>query len=422
MNNPRSDSTPPPFSGDPTSAFRSIADPEARLLAARRAQRLAEAKNLSRHYVLIATGLPLLPFPLLDIAVVLALQVKLVHDLAHLYEVPFDAKLAKPLLASLLSCGAVSCGGIVLIGLGMTVPGLTTLVGGGYSGGFAGTTLATSEIFIRHFESGGTLANFEPSPALLPPAVAPTASPGGAQNNGQLEAPSTQEEEQSEAFSPQHDKQTEIAGTEAEGPSETSRPQDAEYLQASASQGEDQLETFYPSAEGQSEASDQTNQNLPAAFSPQNDGQLETGRQEEQQSERASEEQPEVLSPESDEQPIERSTAQNEMLADISSPQNEERPTNPSPDAETAVTTVSRLNDAEPDTKQQVYAISELEIIYGIGSIYANRLRGVGVSDFASLAALQPAALRQILGPRVSLASARDFISQAKSLAQRNSS
>lgn len=245
MNNPPPDLPAPLLLGDPAPSQDGNgdpADPAARLRNAERNLRLAEAKNLSRRYVLVATGLALLPIPLLDIAAVLGLQVKLVHDLAQLYEVPFEPGFAKPLLASLLSCGAVSGGGLLLMGLGMTVPGLKTLVGGGYSASLAGTTLATSEIFIRHFEAGGNLSNFNAT------------VPGASDEAGSVGLSST-----------------------------------------------------------------------------------------------------------------------------------------------------------------------DLERIYGIGATYHGRLRSAGITDFAALAALQPEVVKQILGSRVSLSTARDFIAQAKVLAQLNS-
>ncbi|MEB3318581.1 MAG: DUF697 domain-containing protein [Cyanobacteriota bacterium] len=145
----------------------SCIDLDTTLHSADRAKRLAEATNLSRRYVLLSSMLALIPFPLIDLAALLSLQVKLVHDLAKLYNVPFQTRIARPLLSSLLSGCAVTGGGVLLIAVGKSIPGLGTLVGGGLTGGLAGTTLATSEIFIRHFEAGGTLNDFVSPPTEL---------------------------------------------------------------------------------------------------------------------------------------------------------------------------------------------------------------------------------------------------------------
>jgi len=69
----------------------------------------------------------------------MALQVKLVHSLARHYGVPFEPSLARPLLS----------------GTGL----------GGLAASFATATYATGQVFIRHFEAGGDLSNFEPQQA-----------------------------------------------------------------------------------------------------------------------------------------------------------------------------------------------------------------------------------------------------------------
>lgn len=300
----------------------------ARLEAARRGQRLAEARNLSRSYVLIATGFALVPFPVVNIAVVLALQVKLVHKLAHLYGVPFESRIAKPLLVSLLSCCAVSVGGIVLMGVGITIPALRTLVGGGFVGSLAGTTLAISEIFIRHFEAGGTLLNFDPNIALLPP-----------QTSSQSSVP----------FPPEVPDRApgkeESTPTSFQGPQEPLASQCDPVSLVSSSEPLVEMLNAPSRLEKTTEQQELPQQSRPSSSGPESSG-------------------------------IDQSEAQPDDLADI----------------------------------------------YGIGAIYRDRLFAVGVRDFASLAALKPEALRQILGSRVSLASARDFVAQAKSRLPFNSS
>jgi predicted flap endonuclease-1-like 5' DNA nuclease len=209
--------------------------------------------------------------------------VKLVHDLARLYAVPFETKLVKPLLKSLLSCGAVSGGSVALIALGMASPGLQTLVGGGFTGGLAGSTLATSEIFIRHFESGGTLEDFAQK---NPPATAATIETSPSNSSRKEEPPKT--------------------------------PSTAE-------------ETF------------------------------------------------------KDQESAEHAAV---------------------------------LSDS-PTSEPQKPVFDE---IYGIGNVYRKRLLSHGIYDISALAALDPERLKVILGQRVSLATARDFISQARTLVNVNSS
>jgi predicted flap endonuclease-1-like 5' DNA nuclease len=134
---------------------------EAKLAVARRAERLADAENLARHYVLAAAGLALVPVPLADLIGVMALQVKLVHGLAGHYGVPFKASLAQSLLASLLSGASATLVARALASLAKAVPGLGSLAGGGAAVSFASVTYAVGAVFIRHFESGGSLLDFD---------------------------------------------------------------------------------------------------------------------------------------------------------------------------------------------------------------------------------------------------------------------
>lgn len=136
--------------------------PSVRLDTARRAERLAEAQNLARHYVLAAAGLALVPWPLADLVAAMALQVKLVHGLAGLYGVPFKLKAARSLLASLLSGMSAALAGRALASLAKAVPGLGALAGGGgLSASLAGVTYVTGQVFIRHFEAGGSLSDLD---------------------------------------------------------------------------------------------------------------------------------------------------------------------------------------------------------------------------------------------------------------------
>ena len=136
---------------------------EEKLTAAARAERLVRARSLTKNYILASAGIGLVPLPLADLAGVMALQVKLVHGLAKVYEVPFKENITKSLLASLLSGASSVIGVMGLASLAKTIPVLGTLAGGGgVAVTAASVTFATGEVFTRHFESGGTLLDFDP--------------------------------------------------------------------------------------------------------------------------------------------------------------------------------------------------------------------------------------------------------------------
>ena len=136
---------------------------EEKLTAAARAERLVRARSLTKNYILASAGIGLVPLPLADLAGVMALQVKLVHGLAKVYEVPFKENITKSLVASLLSGASSVIGVLGLSSLAKTIPVLGTLAGGGgVAVTAASVTYATGEVFTRHFESGGTLLDFDP--------------------------------------------------------------------------------------------------------------------------------------------------------------------------------------------------------------------------------------------------------------------
>ena len=142
---------------------------EGKLTAATRAERLANAHTLAKHYVLAAAGTALIPVPLADLGALMALQVKLVHGLATHYAVPFKDNLARSLIASLLSGASWKLGVLALSSLAKAVPGLGGLVGGGGMAVVsAAVTYAVGEVFIRHFEASGSLLDFDPAKMKAP--------------------------------------------------------------------------------------------------------------------------------------------------------------------------------------------------------------------------------------------------------------
>jgi uncharacterized protein (DUF697 family) len=137
---------------------------EQQLAASARAERTARAQNLIKNYVLAATGVSLIPMPLADLGAIMALQVKLIHGLAKHYDVPFKENIAKSLVTSLLS-GATSVVGIMgLASLAKSIPLLGTLGGMGSVAVTGGAvTYAVGQVFAKHFESGGSLFDFDPA-------------------------------------------------------------------------------------------------------------------------------------------------------------------------------------------------------------------------------------------------------------------
>lgn len=120
------------------------------------------AQNIVKTYMASGGAMAFLPIPVFDFASLAGTQLGLVRRLAKHYEVDFDETKAKTLLVSLL-------GGVIPL---MTVVGLSSFakiipgigsVGGGISMSVlsGGLVFAVGQVFIQHFEEGGTLNDFD---------------------------------------------------------------------------------------------------------------------------------------------------------------------------------------------------------------------------------------------------------------------
>ncbi len=127
-------------------------------------RRIAKAYEIVRRNTYWTLGAGLVPIPVIDFVVVGAVQVKLLRELSSFYGVEFSEDLAQKAVATLLnSAGSTALG----MGVGATiakfVPVVGTLAGSISVAAFAAAfTNAIGKIFVLHFESGGTLLNFDP--------------------------------------------------------------------------------------------------------------------------------------------------------------------------------------------------------------------------------------------------------------------
>jgi uncharacterized protein (DUF697 family) len=124
--------------------------------------RSSQASNLIRKHVIVVMGASLVPVPLFDLLALSGVQLKMLHSLAKLYEVPFSKNLGKSSIASLFGGVMPTSTAMTLASLAKAVPGLGTATGiisVSLLGG--ATTYAIGSVFVQHFESGGTLLDFD---------------------------------------------------------------------------------------------------------------------------------------------------------------------------------------------------------------------------------------------------------------------
>jgi uncharacterized protein (DUF697 family) len=127
-------------------------------------KRLTAALGTVRYYRRWTIAMAAAPIPLVDAALVSGVQIRMVIRLAKLYGVPFERVRVVSLVSALfggwtpytISTGVAGAAARMAPGVG-TVIGIATSIGT--------STLATEAIgqmFIQHFERGGTLLDFEP--------------------------------------------------------------------------------------------------------------------------------------------------------------------------------------------------------------------------------------------------------------------
>lgn len=129
------------------------------------ALRLSEAQNIVETNVIISMASGLIPVPLFDMISLTNIQFHMIQTLAEHYEIPAD-NINKSLVTSLI-CGSLPV--ISVLGLGSfikSIPGIGSLAGSGSVSIISGAIgYAVGQVFIRHFEQGGTLEDFNPTSA-----------------------------------------------------------------------------------------------------------------------------------------------------------------------------------------------------------------------------------------------------------------
>jgi uncharacterized protein (DUF697 family) len=123
----------------------------------------AEAERIVNSYVGWSAGAGLIPLPLIDLAAITAVELKMLDDLAKFYDIPFSRNAAKSIIGSLVGGAGTVLAAVPAASIVKFVP----LVGG-IAGMLtepaiaAAATYALGRVFIQHFESGGTFLDFKP--------------------------------------------------------------------------------------------------------------------------------------------------------------------------------------------------------------------------------------------------------------------
>ncbi len=125
--------------------------------------RSQQAQDLVRRNVYWALGAGLIPFPVADFLALTAVQVKMLKQLSDLYGVKFFEDKAKTIVGALITgTGSMALAGMAARSVVKLLPGVGQLIGFVGVPVLAGAlTLAIGNLFVMHYESGGTLLDFD---------------------------------------------------------------------------------------------------------------------------------------------------------------------------------------------------------------------------------------------------------------------
>lgn len=139
-----------------------LLDVDIKLSAASMQNKHITAKNLVKSHMVAGMSLGLIPAPLFDVAALTGVQVNMLRTLSKHYEVDFDEQKGKALLTSLLSGSVPVLTVMSLSSFAKLIPGIGSVAGGLSMTVLSGAVIyATGQVFVKHFDLGGTLEDFD---------------------------------------------------------------------------------------------------------------------------------------------------------------------------------------------------------------------------------------------------------------------
>jgi uncharacterized protein (DUF697 family) len=125
--------------------------------------RAEHATKLVERFAAWAGALGVIPVPVVDLVAVGALQVQMLRRLSQIYNVPFADNRGKALITSLAGAAVPMSSGLGAAQFLKAIPIVGSVIGALVTPTLAAAmTYAIGKVFIQHFESGGTLLDFNP--------------------------------------------------------------------------------------------------------------------------------------------------------------------------------------------------------------------------------------------------------------------
>jgi uncharacterized protein (DUF697 family) len=126
-------------------------------------QRDQTASKLVDRFAIWSGVAGLVPLPVVDVLAVGGLQLQMLRRLSQIYGVEFSENRGKALIAALAGCMIPATSGMGAASALKAIPIVNILAAGFVMPVLsAGATYAIGKAFVQHFESGGTLLDFNP--------------------------------------------------------------------------------------------------------------------------------------------------------------------------------------------------------------------------------------------------------------------
>ncbi|WP_111977563.1 YcjF family protein [Algibacillus agarilyticus] len=123
---------------------------------------IEQANKVVRNYAIGSVIPSLIPVPAVDLVAVTGIQLKMLHSLAAIYDVPFKEELVRSSISSVIGGTVALSVSRVASSAIKAIPGVGTMIGSLAMPTVSGaTTYGLGRVFIQHFESGGTFLTFD---------------------------------------------------------------------------------------------------------------------------------------------------------------------------------------------------------------------------------------------------------------------
>lgn len=118
------------------------------------------ASSVIQNHMIWSMGAGFIPVPIADLFAVSAIQLDMIRQMCKIYDIDFKETEGKAVITALTGSSLARLGARAI----KFIPGVGSILGGVTMAVLSGgSTYALGEVFKKHFETGGTFLDFDPS-------------------------------------------------------------------------------------------------------------------------------------------------------------------------------------------------------------------------------------------------------------------